>query len=473
MFLQEDLMKKISKIFCLILVFMLINTSCVKRRIDYLETRKNKENVDFLDFNVKKEEFDPDDIDKFDAKTYLSWYKNLDNPPKLKLGEVSKAKPLTKKEMVEDFNYVFNELKENYPFFDVLKRKKNVDFLGNYNKYLQRIEKAKNDQEFIDKMTEIIGELDNSHAKIADKNYVDYILKYYANNWNSPSIYYEFLNLNKTVVRNRYNLKGVQSSQKPKGNKKKSLSILENGSSSNMTLDTSVKDIAIIRIKQMLDPAFIKKDEEILNEFLKNKHLYKALVIDIRGNSGGNMEYWQKFLLPKLLKSQKEVSNHLFFKDSQRAKIILADETLNIEKVSNVDLSAIKLEHSEDLKKFDYYIRNTIVVNPDESDKNNAYEGKIFLLVDKSVFSAAEGFASFMKNSKVATLVGQDTGGDGITLGVINDVMPNSGFVFTYTNTLGYSPDGKINAEDKTQVDIKSNSYRNSIDTIEEIIDRN
>lgn len=466
-------MKKISKIFCLILVFMLINTSCVKRRIDYLETRKNKENIEFLDFNIKKEEFDPDDIDKFDAKTYLSWYKNLDNPPKLKLGEVSKAKPLTKKEMVEDFNYVFNELKENYPFFDVLKRKKNVDFLGNYNKYLQRIEKAKNDQEFIDKMTEIIGELDNSHAKIADKNYVDYILKYYANNWNSPSIYYEFLNLNKTVVRNRYNLKGVQSSQKPKGNKKKSLSTLENNSSSNMTLDTSVKDIAIIRIKQMLDPEFIKEDEEILNEFLKNKHLYKALVIDIRGNSGGNMEYWQKFLLPKLLKSQKEVSNHLFFKESQRAKLILADESLNIEKVSNVDLSAIKLEHSEDLKKFDYYIRNTIVVNPDESDKNNAYEGKIFLLVDKNVFSAAEGFASFMKNSKVATLVGQDTGGDGITLGVINDVMPNSGFVFTYTNTLGYSPDGKINAEDKTQVDIKSNSYRNSIDTIEEIIDRN
>lgn len=465
-------MKKISKIFCLILVFMLINTSCVKRRIDYLETRKNKENIEFLDFNIKKEEFDPDDIDKFDVNTYLSWYKNLDNPPKLKLGEISKAKPLTKKEMIEDFNYVFNELKENYPFFDVLKRKKNVDFLGNYNKYLQRIEKAKNDQEFIDKMTEIIGELDNSHAKIADKNYVDYILKYYANNWNSPSIYYEFLNLNKTVVRNRYNLKGVQSSQKPKGNKKKSLSTLENNSSSNMTLDTSVKDIAIIRIKQMLDPEFIKEDEEILNEFLKNKHLYKALVIDIRGNSGGNMEYWQKFLLPKLLKSQKEVSNHLFFKDSQRAKIILADETLNIEKVSNVDLSAIKLEHSEDLKKFDYYIRNTIVVNPDESDKNNAYEGKIFLLVDKSVFSAAEGFASFMKNSKVATLVGQDTGGDGITLGVINDVMPNSGFVFTYTNTLGYSPDGNINAEDKTQVDIKSDSYRNSIDTIKELTDK-
>lgn len=465
-------MKKISKIFCLILVFMLINTSCVKRRIDYLETRKNKGNADFLDFSQDKEEFDPDNIDKFDANTYLIWYKNLDQPAKLRLREPTRAKTLTNKEMVEDFNYVFNQLKENYPFFDVLKRTQNVDFLGNYDQYLQRIKKAKNEKEFLDQMTDIIGDLDNSHARIADKNYVDYILRYYANNWNSPSIYYEFLNLNKTVVRNRYNLEGVQSSQKPKGNKKKSLSILENNSSSNMTLDTSVKDIAVIRIKQMLDPEFIKEDEEILNEFLKNKHLYKALVIDIRGNSGGNMEYWQKFLLPKLLKSQKEVSNHLFFKQSQRAKLILADESLNIEKVSNVDLSAIKLEHAEDLKKFDYYIRNTIVVNPDESDKNNAYEGKIFLLVDKNVFSAAEGFASFMKNSKSATLVGQDTGGDGITLGVINDVMPNSGFVFTYTNTLGYSPDGKINAEEKTEPDIKSSSYRNSIDTIKELTDK-
>ncbi|WP_099320282.1 S41 family peptidase [Anaerococcus sp. Marseille-P3625] len=464
-------MKKISKIFCLILVFMFINTSCVKRRIDYLEARKNNGNTDFFDFNQDKEEFDPDNIDKFDASTYLIWYKNLDKPPKLMLKEPTKAKTLTNKEMVEDFNYVFKQLKENYPFFDVLKRSQNVDFLGNYDKYLQRIKKSKNEEEFIDQMTGIIGELKNSHARIADKNYVDYILKYYANNWNSPSIYYEFLNLNKTAVRNRYDLKGVQSLEKSKGNKHKSLSLLENNSSSNMTLDTSVKDIAIIRIKQMLDPEFIKKDEEILNEFLKNKHLYKALVLDIRGNYGGNMEYWQKFLLPKLFTSQKEVTNHLFFKESERSKLILADDTLNIEKVSNVDLSAIKLEHAEDLKKFDYYIRNTIVINPDESDKNNGYEGKIYLLVDRKVFSAAEGFASFMKNSKSATLVGQDTGGDGITLGVLNDVMPNSGLVFTYTNTLGYSPDGKINAEDKTKVDIKSDSYRNSIDTIEEVLD--
>jgi len=90
-------------------------------------------------------------------------------------------------------------------------------------------------------------------------------------------------------------------------------------------------------------------------------------------------------------------------------------------------------------------------------------------MVDKAVFSAAEGMASFMKNSESASLIGQTTGGDGITLGVINDVMPNSGLVFTYTNTLGYAPDGTINAEKRTVPDIQSESFRNSIETIQEI----
>ncbi len=90
-------------------------------------------------------------------------------------------------------------------------------------------------------------------------------------------------------------------------------------------------------------------------------------------------------------------------------------------------------------------------------------------MVDGAVFSAAEGMASFMKHSGSATLIGEQTGGDGITLGIINDVMPHSGLVFTYTNTLGYAPDGSINEEKRTLPDIQSSSYRNSLETIEEI----
>ena len=157
----------------------------------------------------------------------------------------------------------------------------------------------------------------------------------------------------------------------------------------------------------------------------------------------------------------------MFFKDSAKARILLSDDTLNVEKLSNVDITGIKLDHAEDLKDFSYYIKDVVTINPDESKKDNGYEGKIFLLVDKDVFSAAEGFASFIKHTEFATIVGSQTGGDGITLGVINSVLPNSGLVFTYTNTLGYAPDGTINEENPTTPDIETGTYRQSLQSIE------
>ena len=48
--------------------------------------------------------------------------------------------------------------------------------------------------------------------------------------------------------------------------------------------------------------------------------------------------------------------------------------------------------------------------------------------------------------------------------------MPNSGLVFTYTNTLGYDPAGKINEENPTTPDIISNSYRDSLTTIDKLL---
>ena len=82
------------------------------------------------------------------------------------------------------------------------------------------------------------------------------------------------------------------------------------------------------------------------------------------------------------------------------------------------------------------------------------FHGRLYLLVDDGVYSAAEAFASFAKQSGFAQLIGSRTGGDGITMGMLYRVLPNSGLVFTYTNVLGYSQDGKINEEEKTEPDV-------------------
>lgn len=466
-------MRKLKKIalVAIFALFMLGGTSCVKRRISYLEREKYaKENIG-KKITTHTGNFYPENITEFSLEEYLKWYKDLKAPPHLQLASYENPKKLSKSEMVGDFEYLFKELKESYPFFEVLKRKYDIDFLANHDLYLKRVKDCKTDEDFIKTLKGIMADLNNYHAKIADSAYVDQTLRYYSQNWNQPSIYYEFLNLNRQVVRNRYGLEGVQSKTAAGPIQRKRNGLLNDEEEANISLEVQ-GEIAILKISQMGDMTNIDKDSKVLDEFLRNKHLYKALVIDIRDNVGGNMDYWQRFLLPKLSKNPKQVVNHMFFKDSPKTRLLLQDDTLNMESLDNVDITGISLDHAEDLKDFAYYIKDTIVINPDESKRDNGYEGKIFLLVDEDVFSAAEGFASFIKNTGFATIVGTQTGGDGITLGVINSVLPNSGLVFTYTNTLGYDPTGEINEENPTTPDIESASYRQSIEIIESMMNK-
>lgn len=466
-------MRKLKKLSLILMLvgFVILSTSCVKRRMTQLEREKIAKENPGKKITGLSDDFYPDNITDYSTDEFIKWYKDLKAPPRLVLASPDHPKSLTKSEMVNDFEYLFKELKENYPFFGVLERKYEIDFLANHDIYLKRVKDCKTDGEFIKTMSEIMAELHNYHAKIADSAYVDQTLSYYSQNWNQPSIYYEFLNLNRQVVRNRYGLDGVQSKTNHGSIKRKQENSRPSEESKNLSLE-SHGDLAILKIKQMGDFSNKEADEKVLDEFLRNKHMYKALVIDIRDNVGGNMEYWQNFLIPKLSKNPKQVVNHMFFKDSDKTKLLLMDNNLNMESLSNVDISGIKLDYAEDLKDFSYYIKDLIAIEPDESQKDNGYEGKIFLLVDEDVFSAAEGFASFIKHTEFATIIGTQTGGDGITLGVINSVLPNSGLVFTYTNTLGYDPTGEINEENPTTPDIESSSYRQSLDIIENIVNK-
>jgi C-terminal processing protease CtpA/Prc len=156
----------------------------------------------------------------------------------------------------------------------------------------------------------------------------------------------------------------------------------------------------------------------------------------------------------------------MFFKDGKRSRDILKLEKANYEEIEDIDLDSMDLDHKEDLKDFAFYKEDYLEV---KNKEDYGFDKDIYLLVNENVFSAAEGLASFAKNTGFAKLVGKRTGGDGITLGLINDFLPNSGLVFTYTNTLGYAPDGTINEEKKTDVDIKSQSYKKSIEIIKNL----
>lgn len=179
---------------CLLILIGLTSTSCVKRRIASLEKSKIERDMQ-ENISPLTESFYPDKIAEFREEKYLKWFKALKAPAKLKLPAPQEPKKLTKAEMVEDFEYLFEELKENYPFFGVLDRKYKIDFLNNHDIYLARIKSCENDQEFIDAITDIMGELHNYHAKVADRTYVKTTLDYYSQNWNQPSIYLSIIHI--------------------------------------------------------------------------------------------------------------------------------------------------------------------------------------------------------------------------------------------------------------------------------------
>lgn len=461
--------KKILLLFLLLVFF----SSCVKRRFDYLYEKKIEKEVAINKKDDGEKTIFPDEIIKLSFDDYKKWYKNLKASPILNLPSSEDPKELTKDQMVEDFEYYFKQIKENYPFFGVLKREYGIDFIKKHDQYLKKVKKSKNDEDFILTMKEITRELKNHHANIADKTYVEKTQEYFSNYWQNPSMYLEFLSLNTQKVRNRYGLDGYQSQNysKQKAGRKKSMEVdqktidaIENSekAENNMTINYLADDIAIIKIKEMVSGDSLENDRKVLKSFLEQKDKYNKLIIDIRDNAGGSMDYWREFLLPEILREDKTITNYMFFKAGKKTKQILELEKENVEPLKNINLDQLELSNKEDLKDFYYYKEDPIEIKA----KGEGFLGQIFLLTNERVYSSAEGLASFIKNTKVATIVGTNTGGDGITLGLVNEVMPNSGLVFTYTNTLGYAPDGTINEEEKTKPDINASSYKESIEII-------
>ena len=98
----------------------------------------------------------------------------------------------------------------------------------------------------------------------------------------------------------------------------------------------------------------------------------------------------------------------------------------------------------------------TDTIKPSKNSVN--YTGKIYLLVDNKVFSSAETFAVFCKQTNFAKVVGTQTAGDGIGTDPVVYTLPNSGLIVRFTAEMGLNSDGSANEETKTIPDIITNS---------------
>jgi C-terminal processing protease CtpA/Prc len=177
----------------------------------------------------------------------------------------------------------------------------------------------------------------------------------------------------------------------------------------------------------------------------------RAIILDLRGNTGGDSSRWEKEILGAMLSSS--VSTEVYY-------------GLNAHEVTR-DFIDAKIEPSstifpgklapagilDELRRGEV---NTIYQCEGflEGKRKRPFAAKIYMLVNRDVFSSSEMFAAWAKASGWAVIVGEQTGGDGIGVDPLPAVLPNSKMAVRFPWILGASSDGAINEEQGTIPDL-------------------
>ncbi len=332
-------------------------------------------------------------------------------------------------EKIRDFEDMLTILEEYYPFFNVNKRLNNIDWLGNKGKHKRIIRNTKNDTEFIAAIDNILNELNDNNSFIFTGDvYKRYHKHYYPNRA-------EILHYDKSIARYDFDWTFELDPE--------SDFIFHD----RPVLDTKVlieDESAYMKIEAM-SYYHIEEDYSKIKEFLKEIKDYDKLIIDIRGNKGGFDNYWEE-VVALLIDDVHSAEYYSFFRQMQKT-INDPFRISNVKTIRDLDEKFLEQLPAEIKTDFNFYKTNIVNIEPKE---DVSFGGKIYLLVDKDVFSSAEKFAAFAKDTGFATLVGETTGGGMMFEEVPIVNMPYGGYIISYSRELVLNSDASINMETKT-----------------------
>lgn len=344
----------------------------------------------------------------------------------------SQKNQLSEEEKVDDFKHVYNVIKTGYPYLDVNKRLNNTDWLQNKEDYIKRIKSTENDDEFIEEMSSILSELNNKHTELIDnkKRYELFKKSYSNNDW------YDFLNDKKVVVR--------YDSINPKIKMPNDIFVKK---------EVILEDVIKGKVGYMYLPSMSSKHGAIDNDlkeietYINTLEKHKALIIDIRGNSGGSDRYWQG-IVSKLIKDDVKIDGYRVYRNNNEiVKKYTNVRNIKLEPIENLPTSVKKNAPEEIMKNFNGFENTSYTI---KSKNDLKFKGNIYLLVDKKIYSSSESLAMFCKETKLATLVGETTGGDGGCIDPVLFNLKNSGLIVRMASCMYLNKNGICDEEFKT-----------------------
>lgn len=171
--------------------------------------------------------------------------------------------------------------------------------------------------------------------------------------------------------------------------------------------------------KQFLQKTF----EQIRLEKLEN------LIIDIRRNGGGDTR------LVNLFFDYITKKNYTLF---EKVEFKISPEVEREPRFADF----LKSEEFVKLRKGNFVYWNSNLQKPNNNEFS--FNGKVFLLISGQTFSSASDLAAAFKCYKMGTIVGEETGGIGISYGeLISVTLPNTKLIANVSSKKFVSPCGK------------------------------
>ena len=366
--------------------------------------------------------------------------------------QIEAVEALTMEEKLEDFEYLYSLIEENYPLLKVSERVNGFDWLGEKENFRNAIENASTDEIFMEELEKIIKKLNDTSTSIVG---MDRFKNYYAAFTNPEQgdnykPWTEIIKDEKTIKRYRFD--------------ETQLKILEEmNKSENMSTRPSLPDVPVFKsdIIEQNGVAYIKlnsmnidrveADGKLIREFLEEVKNYKKLIIDIRRSNywiGDDDTYWIKNIVEPLIKEEISVDNYVLMKGDYGKKFY---EYRGM-KFSPISELSNEVVHDELKEEFDYFYIQNQKVDPVEPI---GFNGEIYLLTDKNVVYNAENFAGFCKDTGFATVVGETTSGINHSFDNILFSLSNSGIVSSLRGLISLNGDGTIKEEVKIVPDIE------------------
>lgn len=371
---------------------------------------------------------------------------------------------LTYEDFLADYDFFWETIEECYPFLGVAERS-GIDVNAIREENRSKISEKTTFASFAKLMKSMISQFDSiGHISLIDTDFYEYILSAYRFSMNNGtnaqySHLYNQITDSKTLAAYRYLNPKLELSEEYQAavefSESPTTASIFSASTGGGAVTTEILEdgqIAYVRISSF-GRELIDASSEALQQFFVEISNYSDIIIDIRGNGGGSTNGWQINVLGPLLNEPLSCSLIMMYNDAPLVKDYI--DTMGIFELSIPfeDFREMQSFASEDSAYLSHVHESQATFDVNK-DMQVGFSGKIWLLVDGKVYSAAEEFAVMCKATGFATIVGRSTGGDGIGTDPLLFKLPNTGLLWRSSIFYGVNPDGSNNEEFGTTPDI-------------------